>query len=825
MALPATGWFAAGWLRTAAIAAAAFVPADPAVDLLLPRGGQRGSEVAVEFRGARLADAEGALFYAPGIELLELAAIDEGRVTARLRIAPDCRLGEQLLRLRTRTGLSRLLTFWVGPFPTVDEVEPNQDHATAQPIATNVTLHGTVTNEDVDCFVLEAKAGQRISVEVEALRLGDAPFDAFVSLQDERRFELASCDDSTLFRQDPVLSAVAPADGRYFVVLRDSSFGGSDLSRYRVHVGGFPRPLALWPAGGRQGTTREIELRGDAAGSYVQSVAIPDPPLPDFMVWPEQAGVPAPSGLPFRIRAFDAVAEAEPNGEMAQAAPGALEPPIAFDGAIDAPGDIDWHRVVLKQDVRMNVRLLARQQRSPLDPVMTIHAADGRQLDGSDDTIGLDSYFAFAAPADGEYLIRVFDHLRAGSPLHTYRLEVFPTAPSLALDVPRFGRDTQARQTVSVPRGGRAALVVHATRNQWAGPVALAATELPDGVTCTAVPMGRSVDTTLLLFEAAPEAPFAARCVEVTGDSEEPKLRGGLRQRFNLVVVSPNETSLCDTDCNRLPVAVVEPVPFTLEVAMPKVPLVHFGQMALPVTVQRREGFDGAITLRLLGAHAGINAQPTIEVPKGQSRAIYYVNAGGEAEVRRHVVAIQGEAESGRGLVLASTGLLEFDVAAPYLGLKLDLAAVEQGQRAQVVAHVTPTVPFAGKAKVSLRGLPAQATTVDLECESGAESTLVFEVDTTKETPVGKHTTLFCQVIVEQQGESIVHFLGGGGTLRVDPPAPPAAPVAVAPAATPEPAPAPAAPAAEPPKKPLSRLEQLREEARQRAEQAKGGGP
>jgi hypothetical protein len=799
-------------------------PADPAVDLLLPRGGQRGTEVAVEFHGARLADAEGVLFAAPGLDVLELAAVDEGRVRARFRIAPDCRLGEQTLRLRTRTGLSRLLTFWVGPFRTVDEIEPNQDHGSAQPIAANVTLHGTIGNEDVDCFVVEAKAGQRLSVEVEALRLGDAPFDAFVSLQDERRFELASCDDSTLFRQDPVLSAVAPADGRYFVVVRDSSFGGSDRSRYRLHVGGFPRPLALWPAGGRQGTTLDVELRGDAAGARMQPLAIPDPPPPDFMVWPEDAGIPAPSGLPFRIRSFGSVAEVEPNADLAQATRFEAEVPVAFDGVIETNGDVDWYRFGLKKDVRMNIRLAARQQRSPLDPVMTIHASDGQQLDASDDTIGLDSYIAFTAPSDGEYAVRVFDHLRAGSPLHTYRLEIFPTTPSVALDVPRFGRDTQARQVVNVPRGGRAAAVIHASRNQWSGPLALTASDLPDGVVCTAVPMGRSVDTTLLLFEAAPDAVLDARFVDVVGESEEPKVRGRLRQRFNLVVVAPNETSLCDTDSDRLPVAVVEAAPFALEVAVPKVPLVHFGQMALPVTVHRREGFDGPVTLRLLGAHAGINAQPTIEVPKGQAQATYFLNAGGEAEVRRHVVAIQGEAESGRGVVLASTGALEFDVAAPFLGVKLDLAAVEQGQQAQVVAHVTPAVPFAGKAKVSLRGLPAQATTVDLECESGAESTLVFDVATTKETPVGKHTTLFCQVVVEQGGEPIVHFLGGGGTLRVDPPAPPAT-AAAAPAPEPTPAPAaPVAPAAEPPKKPLSRLEQLREEARKRADAANGGG-
>jgi hypothetical protein len=88
--------------------------------------------------------------------------------------------------------------------------------------------------------------------------------------------------------------------------------------------------------------------------------------------------------------------------------------------------------------------------------------------------------------------------------------------------------------------------------------------------------------------------------------------------------------------------------------------------------------------------------------------------------------------------------------------------------------------------------------------------------------------SLFVQVIVEREGEPIVHFLGGGGTLRVDPPAP-SKPTAAPTAAAPPTAPAPAAPAAAP-KKPLSRLEQLRQEAQPKSDAAKpatdkpGGG-
>jgi len=73
-------------------------------------------------------------------------------------------------------------------------------------------------------------------------------------------------------------------------------------------------------------------------------------------------------------------------------------------------------------------------------------------------------------------------------------------------------------------------------------------------------------------------------------------------------------------------------------------------------------------------------------------------------------------------------------------------------------------------------------------------------------------------VEIKKDGEPILHSLGGGGCLRIDPPKPAPAPTQVA-AAAPAPAAAPP-PTAKPPEKPLTRLEKLRlehTEARKKA--------
>jgi hypothetical protein len=113
-----------------------------------------------------------------------------------------------------------------------------------------------------------------------------------------------------------------------------------------------------------------------------------------------------------------------------------------------------------------------------------------------------------------------------------------------------------------------------------------------------------------------------------------------------------------------------------------------------------------------------------------------------------------------------------------------------------------------------LLGLPNKVTT-DVKIITKDSTDLVFHVKTDKVSPAGNHASLFCQVVVTQNGEPIVHNIGTGA-LRIDVPLPPKAAPAAAPAAKPAaPAPAPAA------AKPLSRLEKLRQETKQKAQDPK----
>jgi hypothetical protein len=129
-----------------------------------------------------------------------------------------------------------------------------------------------------------------------------------------------------------------------------------------------------------------------------------------------------------------------------------------------------------------------------------------------------------------------------------------------------------------------------------------------------------------------------------------------------------------------------------------------------------------------------------------------------------------------------------------------------------MAVKITKAVDFAGEAKVTLIGLPNKVTT-DPQTITQDTSELVFHLKTDPESPPGETKSLFCQVVITQDGEPIVHNLGTG-RLRID-----------APIAPKTKSPAPAAPtAAAAPSKPLSRLEKLRLENQERAK-AKAASP
>ena len=419
------------------LAVASASAATPNLNAVRPQGAQRGTEVEIQMFGARLADAKDFLFYEPGISLTKLKVVSDGQILATFKIAPDCTLGLHDFRIRTATGLSELRSFSVGALKEISEVEPNSEFTKPQPIAMNVTVNGVANTEDVDFFSITAKKGTRITAEVEGIRLGITTFDPYVAIMNAKRFELAASDDSALIWQDGFASIVAPEDGTYIVQVRESAYAGNGSCLYRLHVGDFPRPTALLPPGGKLGRAETMCGRiGDVSGEggRQRSVFLKTSVSTFGVSAQDDKGI-APYPNAFRLSTFGNTLEVEPNDDHKTATP--FTPPMALNGVIGKPGDVDHFVFKATKGQTYDIQVFARTLRSPLDSVLYLGARNGGAMLGSDDNGKPDSYFRFAAPNDGEYVIWLVDHLKKGGPDYFYRIEVSPVTPKLFLSVPR----------------------------------------------------------------------------------------------------------------------------------------------------------------------------------------------------------------------------------------------------------------------------------------------------------------------------------------------------------------------------------------------------
>ena len=799
-----------------ALPALAFTPVLSSVQ---PRGGQRGTEMTIRLNGDRLRDPEEILFYQPGISVLKIEKVgDQNKaVQATISIASDAPLGEHLMRLRCKGGLSYQRSFWVGEYPTVMEArnkertaDLNSSFDSPQKIKINQTVQGVADKEDADYYVLQCQKGQRLSVEVEGMRLGRTLFDPYVAILNSDRFELASSDDTALLFRDCAASIIIPEDGPYTVLVRESSYQGTSACQYRLHVGEFPRPTAIFPPGAQPGKEHEFTFIGDPTGNLVSKIEIPDTTA-NYRAFIQNGGWHSPSGLPVRISSLPYHNEVEPNEGTTQASPTeAPSIPVAFHGILSKQQDKDWFRFTGKKGQQLRARVFARQLRSPLDPYIIVRKEGESKQIGNNDDAGSgdpDSRLDFEIPDDGIYNLNIRDQLYNSGPDYTYRIEITERSPAISATLPYGSRNnSQKWKMICVPRGNRVGRVVNLSRTNIGCDLSLEANSLPSGVTIDRDIAPRSINTMPVLFEATASAEIAGGLHKLRVKDPKSGLTGPFNESIHHIEVN-NAGTFHSSHDERIAIAVIEEAPFELSLSIPPVPLVKNGIMALKIQAKRQPGFEEEIKVTLPWRPPGVSAPSSVTIPKGKNEVTMGINANGSATIAKWRVFVTGEASCSKGPLIVSSKLQPIEIADPYVGGKIELAATELGQNTSLICTISVEKDFEGDAQINLNGLPHGVTTKPLTITKDTTE-VTFPLTVSQEAKKGKTSNIFCSVVITQDGHPISATAMGGGVLRIDPP-PPAPKNPVAAKKEPEKS-SPAKPA----EKRLSRLEQLRQRSK-----------
>ncbi len=741
----------------------------PALSQILPPGAQRGTEVEARFLGARIGDAQEIFFNRKGIEVLKLIPVNDGEFKAKLKIAPDCALGLRSAYVRTWSGISNLVLFSIGQFKEIDEPEPNGEREKAPKVELNTTINGIVGGEDVDYFAFEAQPNQRVNFEIEGLRLGSSPLDPTLTLFDSTGKELQAADDSPLLGEDCSLGYTFKDAGAYTIQVREASYGGGGNYYYRLHMGTFPRPLGIYPSGGKPGQTINARWLGEPMlGDQQTTVTLPQESGTTGL-FPIANGHLPPSEVPVRISNLENIMEIEPNNSVDKATTITL--PCAANGIISEDKDIDWFQFNAKKGQVFDFQLYGRRLGSPLDSVVILTNNGGGGIIGDDDAAKVDSYFRWTVPDDGHYRLYVKDHLDRGGPTYFYRLEITPVEPGVTLV--DYMPGIQNLQNAAVPVGNRMASMLSVRRKDLGGAMKILAENLPAGLKAESEDAADGIGDVPILFTADEKTTACGKLADIAVKPADDKVKvmGHIDQPVELVRIM-NNNPIVIHDQKELALAVTERVPFRIDVIEPKVPIVRNGVMSLLVKATREKDYKEPIDLRLLWNPPGIGSGGA-RIEGGATTTTLALNAAGNAQIRDWKVAVIGRANVGNGPMEVSTQLAKLTVAEPWIEMAFEKMRTDQGTSATLVAKLTPKHEFQGSANVEILGLPTKVTT-NVQKATKETAELKYLIGIPPDAPVGKFDGIFARATIMDQGEPIVHQIGGA-ELRIDKPLPPKA--------------------------------------------------
>jgi hypothetical protein len=302
-----------------------------------------------------------------------------------------------------------------------------------------------------------------------------------------------------------------------------------------------------------------------------------------------------------------------------------------------------------------------------------------------------------------------------------------------------------------------------------------------------------------VVFEAAADAAPGGGLVDLRAAhiDDATGIQGGFTNRASFVLGEPNNTDYIVCDVERVPIAVINPVPFRVEIVQPAAPLVRDGSLGLKVVAHRNEGFTAAIAVQLPFRPPGVGATGQVVIPENQNEVIYPLDANANAQIGDWPVFVLGVADV-NGPAWVSSQMATLKVADRFVTVELQRAGCEQGQETRFVGAMTQVNEFEGTATAELIGVPPNTEVEPIQFDK-TTSEVSFVVRTKPETPAGKHGGIFCRVTIPVNGENVVAN-AGASELQVDVPLPKT-----------EGAPPPPPPTDQP----LSRLEKLRLEAKQ----------
>ncbi len=438
----------------------------PAIDRILPMGGQRGTTIDVKLVGKsgdgdlRVIGEDDSIVFTP----------NDKKDAASVAISEASRPGVHWLRFSNADGATQLKPFVVGLIPEVAESEPNGKLSDATAVSSpSVTANGVLEKSgDVDTYAVTLTKGQSLVAAMQANEVLGSPMDGVLQIVNARGTVVAQNDDD--ISRDPRIVFLVPEDGIWYVrtfafpAAPDSSIrfaGGADYV-YRLTLTSGPMIEHVEPA---MCFTKDGESSLTLFGSNIPTATVSIPA--------NQREIAEPYALPFRIPRIEIPSVVESQ----LAADRTLSIPIAVTGRIASTGASAFLLTATKGQ-KLSIGIQAQRIGSLLDPVLTVEESSGKVIKESDD-IGGDNHDAemhITMPADGQYLVVIRDRFQDFGDRYFYVLRCEETQASFEATIASTAETLKADKPLEIP-------IIIVRQHSFAEPIDVRVEGLPEGVT------------------------------------------------------------------------------------------------------------------------------------------------------------------------------------------------------------------------------------------------------------------------------------------------------------------------------------------------------
>ena len=472
-------------------------------------------------------------------EVVEPAAkdkkADSTELKVRLKVDSEAQPGVRDIRLATPRGVSTLGQLVVTRGKVVMESAKNDTVEGAATVEVPATLCGAIEKaEDVDFYKFRVGQGTSLSFHVRGMRLQDRihdlqqHVDPILTLRSASGATIASSDN--FFFGDPAIGHTFTKAGEYLLEIRDVRYQGNKYWEYSIEVSDAPFVTSVFPMGVRPNRPTRVSPVGFGFEPSLGDLLVASGQEFAAVKFGSRVSNPVPvaaSDLPLAMEeeaaprlvsaeAVDGVSGPSPTRNDGPPVAQVINFPVGINGCLSDRGDIDCFAFNAKKGERLSFEVLARRLQSSLDSQLRILDDKGKQLQANDDLqLGkrrsADSWIEnWTVPADGRYVVELRDvHLRGGDTF-AYFLRVTRSEPYFELYL-----DTDKTQLTPGTHGVMYVRVVR--KNGFAGPIQLAISGLPAGVTASCGRILKSGQDGCIVLSAAKGASMAVSNVVVRG--------------------------------------------------------------------------------------------------------------------------------------------------------------------------------------------------------------------------------------------------------------------------------------------------------------------